>query len=666
MQLREIHEAIAVEQEHQRSTFIFKVAKAIRINARIATIKVVADDDKRNSDTLNESMEGANGWWPLGPGKHGEAKVLSVFPDDNELHLTNVQGELPDTDTRLRLYPPDFIKAFREIYYSPDHASRGLEIFRSMTSRVEPNPGSKLLPVPQALGLRESQREALRLPYLSHALLIGPPGTGKTYTLAAVIGQFLLHEPNQRVLLLSNSNAAVDDAIVKVDAALETLGDRKHKERSVRIGSNFVMGRYEGREHLLPSNRRLTDKLKALEKKKPDQKDVVAYDTWLTQYNSVRQEIDDHTRALINDRQLVATTASSASFRFEQLLKAGFDWLVFDEASQVSLYQTSALLPLGRRYLFCGDDRQLPPVCVAHQNTQVQRWVGKSIFNKREKFPQDAIVRLNEQNRMVQKICELVSQQFYAGSLVNAHPGNGKKRKGWFMERKLLSDKHVKPIEVAFVDETSRWTKRFMGEVRKASAIKAIEIYQDLAEERKAIESDVVILSPLHSQLRLIRETARKHGISTVTCSTIHKAQGQEYHTVILDVINLSGSNHFLTETLSKELINVAFSRAKARLIVLAHETDMKCRYVKAAHDISKPKKTQSSEKDIEASDIVEHTPIGEHNIDQIKGKLFRLTLKNGSQIIIEPTGIRDRYLKTIRQPDGKETEYALQIINGR
>ncbi|WP_111412493.1 DEAD/DEAH box helicase [Billgrantia lactosivorans] len=665
MHLTEIREAIAVEQEKQRSTYIFKVARATRINSRLATIKVAADDEQRSSDTLSESMEAASAWWPLEGGRNGEARVLSVFPEDNELHLTGIQGELPEVDARLRIYPPDFIKAVRKIYYSPDHEEAGLTIFKGLTSRVEPNQGRKELPLPDALPLRERQKDALRLPYLSHALLIGPPGTGKTFSLAAIIAQFLLHEPNQRVLLLSNSNAAVDDAIVKVDAALEKLGDRKRNERCVRIGSNFAMGRYEGREHLLPSSQKLTEKLKTLEKKKPDQKDAAAYDAWLTQYNNVRQEIDDHTRALINKLPLVATTASSASFRFEQLLKAGFDWLVFDEASQVSLYQTIALLPLGKRYLFCGDDRQLPPVCVAHQNTQAKRWIGKSIFSKREKFPQDAIVELNEQNRMVKKICELVSQQFYVGRLVNEHTGRGKKRKAWFMERKLVSEKHAKPIEVIFVEETSRWMKRFMGEVRMASANKAVEIYQTLAEEREALGSDAVILAPLHSQLRLIRETTRKSGISTIPCSTIHKAQGQEYHTVILDVINLSGSNRFLTETLSKEMINVAFSRAKARLVILAHESDLNCRFIKAAHAVTKPKPPQYAENYIEASDINEYAPVGEHNIDQIKGKLYRLTLKNGSQIIIEPTGIRDRYLKAIRHRDGEETEYALQIING-
>ncbi|MFC0269603.1 DEAD/DEAH box helicase [Kushneria aurantia] len=658
--LTQIREAIRVEESAQRSTYIFKVARARHISGRIAVVKVTPDDDRRNSDTLSENLEGANAWWPMEGPHNGEARVLSVFPEDNELHITAVRGDLTDEESRLRIYPPNFIEPVRLLYYDQRYQELGLRILRSLDSR--PPQDERSLPNPAPLTLRAQQREALKLPYRSHSLLIGPPGTGKTYTLAAILAQFLWHEPEQRVLLISNSNAAVDDALVKVDEALEKLGDGQRKSRSVRIGKNFTMARYEGREHLLPSSQELTDKLKTLEKRKPEQRDAVGYDSWLNQYENVRKEIDDHTKALMQKRQLVATTAASASFRFEALYSR-FDLVVFDEASQVSQYQTIALLPLGRRYLFCGDDRQLPPVCVAHQNTQAQRWVGKSIFSLRDKFPNSSQVMLDEQDRMVEEICRLVSDQFYPGKLKLSASAE---EENWKSERRRLSKKFRNPVEVVFVDDTAKWRQRFMGEVREGSAEKAIEIYQALSSEREQLESDIMILAPLHSQLRLIRQKAKNSKITNIPCSTIHKAQGQQYHTVVLDVINLSGKNRFLTEILSKELINVAFSRAKARLIVLAHESDLNCRYIKAAHDVAKLQRSQPAEKDSEAIDIGEYTPIGEHNITQIKGKLFRLTLKNGSQIIIEPTGIRDRYLKAIRQPDGKETEYALQIINGR
>lgn len=663
--LTEIREAIRMEEDAQRSTYIFKVARAKRISNRIAAVTVAADHDRRNSDTLSESMEGANTWWPLEGPNNGEARVLSVFPEDNELHLTAVRGDLPDEEARLRIYPPNFIEPVRQLYYDPLYQDLGLKILRTWDSRAPQDEQS--LPIPEPLTLRTQQREALKLPYRSHSLLIGPPGTGKTYTLAAIVAQFLIHEPEQRVLLLSNSNAAVDDALVKIDEALETLGDSQRKKRAVRIGKNFTMARYEGREHLLPSSQRLTDKLKNLESQKPDQREAVAYDSWLNQYENVRKEIDDHTKALMQQRRLVATTAASASFRFEAL-KGRFDWVVFDEASQVSLFQTIALLPLGQRYLFCGDHRQLPPVCVAHTNRQAKKWVGRSIFNLREKFPAGSIIQLNEQDRMVPEICQLVSDQFYAGTLITAHQGKGERRKKWQLARQRLNENHQGPIEVVLVEGAASWKKRFMGEVREASADKAIEIYQELKEEREKLGADTVILAPLHSQLRLIRQKARQAGIGTIPCSTIHKAQGQEYHTVILDVINLSGSNRFLTEILSKELINVAFSRAKARLLILANKDDLTSKYINTAQKIFQ-RKTQNTTKESttpadEIPNIKNYIPINEHNIEKIRGKKFKIPLQNGMSIIITPIKIIGKYLVATEHTSEEERNYALSVIN--
>lgn len=660
--LTQIREAIRMEEDFQRSTYIFKVARAKRISPRIAAIKVASDDERRKSDTLSESLEGANAWWPLEAADNGEAKVLSVFPDDNELHLTGITGELPDEEARLRIYPPNFIEPVRQLYYDSHYQDLGLKILHAWDSRAPQN--EKSLAIPKTLTLRTQQREALKLPYRSHSLLIGPPGTGKTYTLAAIVAQFLIQEPEQRILLLSNSNAAVDDALVKVDQALETLGDQQRKKRAVRIGKNFTMARYEGREHLLPSSQALTDKLKALEKRKPDQREAVAYDSWLNQYENVRKEIDDHTKALMQQRRLVATTAASASFRFASL-KDRFDWVVFDEASQVSLFQTIALLPLGKRHLFCGDNQQLPPVCVANQNTQAKRWVGRSIFNLREKFPQSSIIELDEQDRMVEEICQLVSGQFYPGKLKTAASAE---KEAWRNQRRRLSTLFNKPIEVVFVDDSARWRQRFMGEVREGSAEKAVEIYQALSNERRQLGSDIMILAPLHSQLRLIRQKAKQSNIVNIPCSTIHKAQGQQYHTVVLDVINLSGKNKFLSETLSKELINVAFSRAKARLIILANKDDLNSKYVKAAYtaqeSASMLTEQQPSLATQDLPDIRNHTPITESNIENIKGKKLKMKLRNGEYIAITPSRIKDRFLVATYHPSGEEKNYALNMIN--
>ena len=78
--------------------------------------------------------------------------------------------------------------------------------------------------------------------------LYGPPGTGKTTTLGVLLAEYLHPNPRARVLLLSTTNHAVDQATVAVDKALEQALRKTIK----RLGSRFVASHYAGREHLLP------------------------------------------------------------------------------------------------------------------------------------------------------------------------------------------------------------------------------------------------------------------------------------------------------------------------------------------------------------------------------------------------------------------------------
>ncbi|MFD1893350.1 hypothetical protein ACFSCU_09050 [Ottowia beijingensis] len=87
--------------------------------------------------------------------------------------------------------------------------------------------------------------------------------------------------------------------------------------------------------------------------------------------------------------------------------------MVFDEASQVGLAHALALMPLGRSYLFAGDPQQLSPV-VRSSATLVQRWLGSSPFSKKPAGG-SSVCFLDEQSRMAEPICGLVSHLFYDG-----------------------------------------------------------------------------------------------------------------------------------------------------------------------------------------------------------------------------------------------------------
>lgn len=79
-------------------------------------------------------------------------------------------------------------------------------------------------------------------------------------------------------------------------------------------------------------------------------------------------------------------------------------------------------------------------------------------------------------------------------------------------------------------------------------------------------------MTPFRAQRSLIKAFLRNAGLSHVSVSTVHKAQGSERHTVIFDPA--LGDSPFLKTEDAERLINVALSRAEAQLIIIISPGD--------------------------------------------------------------------------------------------
>jgi hypothetical protein len=82
-------------------------------------------------------------------------------------------------------------------------------------------------------------------------------------------------------------------------------------------------------------------------------------------------------------------------------------------------------------------------------------------------------------------------------------------------------------------------------------------------------EENVLVLTPYRAQRGLIKAFLRNAGQAKVRVSTVHRAQGSEYHTVIFDPVIATGERLLGHPVEGPRLINVALSRAKARLVVI-------------------------------------------------------------------------------------------------
>ena len=517
---------------------------------------------------LDESLEGAAAWWP-GPPK-GSADVLSVVPEELQINLRYATAHVPSRG-RIRIYPIRFLDKLADAWRNPLTGTRFLDAYERLKSNVSAS--AFLCPSPQSFPeLRTPQRESFKL--LRHPLsfLWGPPGTGKTHTLGAMLAAFLVENPSARVLLLSTTNTAVDLALINVDKALDRLARVKPSAggcRNVckRIGAHFFAQHYRGREHLLPRpNELLVEQLALLEANRPDAGDLGSYDLWKSKVEELRDEMRMQAKEVLRSCRLAALTCTRGIFSYADLAElAPYDLVVFDEASQVGLAHALPFLPLAPRALFAGDPKQMEPIIYA-DDFDVKQWLGRSPFEFMRSGEVNTTI-LTEQSRMVTDICRVVAQTFYDGKLKVCPKAASDPN--WKAERRLKNIPKLSDEPLCCIDITSegKYHPFFKGFIRDESAERIVEHVQWAVFD--AHPSEIAVLTPYRAQRTLIRKALAKAGIKGVQVSTVHRAQGSERKTIFFDPV--LGTH----QALSDRLINVALSRAKARLVVALSPGDL-------------------------------------------------------------------------------------------
>jgi superfamily I DNA and/or RNA helicase len=220
--------------------------------------------------------------------------------------------------------------------------------------------------------------------------------------------------------------------------------------------------------------------------------------------------------------------------------------------------------------LFAGDPKQLAPI-VQSDNAAAIRWLGRSIFARMNEKSASTCL-LNEQSRMAEPICSLVSNLFYTGRLVIAADCKGDRN--WEKERELHRVVPIgsRRVHCEDIPADGKWSQKYHGPIRMESAKFICDLLAELTESLDP--SSIVVLTPFRAQRALIRVMLKKAELSRVAVSTVHRAQGSERHTVIFDPVQ--GDGNFLMREDGPRLVNVAISRAKARLVIVLSSGDRK------------------------------------------------------------------------------------------
>lgn len=407
-------------------------------------------------------------------------------------------------------------------------------------------------------------------------LLWGPPGTGKTHTLGASIGEHL--RAGRTCLLLSTSNAAVDEM---VKAAARALGPSTAINTIFRAGVsgdkavNLCTGigyferlnpyaatqarQAQTRLSEITSNTKMY--LGSQASASPLYREIQTHkDTIKTFVQAARVFGDEQ----LGKAQCVASTLANLVIN-PNIYNRRFDVVYIDEASMVSLpFAFAGAAQATKQVIFAGDFQQLPPICHSDDKRAIA-WFGKNIFDyfdvtqttRRDYIP-PFVSMLRLQYRMTQTIAHIVSNLSYGGRL---ECGEG-------------IDVGSRPI---FIDvATFCGTSHFSVEEESYYHPYSVLLLHNLRDHFSQWLGPVnLILTPFRSQQSLMQSLAKDLTTSkhTFTASTIHKAQGSQEDTVIVDLTAHSAVNpqQFFTGEETENLINVALSRAQKRLIVIGN-----------------------------------------------------------------------------------------------
>jgi hypothetical protein len=485
-------------------------------------------------DVPELSLEGEDGGRLLG-------RVSRLDPERGQLELVGRFPEAPAARGELlpaygqRLYQTRREALTQMIIRNPEYGLLA-ELVAAPQSLAAPRPaptaGPWLSPGTRADTDQERAAQALAALIPGEAVLIqGPPGTGKTTVIVEAIRRRLRARPEERILMLSASNLAVDHA-------LERLRDDPDLRR-VRVARG---------ERVQPG------------------------------LEPFRIDPDDLERA--RAAQICFATVGTASISALRQLR--FDLVILDEANRLRIDEALPGLHLGRALALVGDHRQLPPslegvtpeqgvalAAMVRAHPSTAPLLTTSIFERCwQGAPPHARHLLTLQHRMNPRIAAYVSATSYdnrlrtapnvatqallpgsplAGALHFVDTGPGRRAGG---ERRGRSGSLSNQREVKAVGDVVRLLDRRLA---PGQGMAVIAMYKDQAERLREA------LPPTDRRLQV---------------GTVDAFEGREEDAVVISLVrsNERGEIGFLR---LPNRLNVAVSRARRWVAVVGDRSTL-------------------------------------------------------------------------------------------
>lgn len=442
-------------------------------------------------------------------------------------------------------------------------------------------------------------------------LLQGPPGTGKTTVISEIICQIINNDQNAKILLVSQSNVAVDHAVKKVSELLpntcivrigrtdrisksseKLLYANKLDEWVIQTKEKSTIGLLNYASKICNSkinNTALREILSTYDLQEGISEDqlnmagIGSNDFHLKKVLSLvgrwqkhLGKLDEFDEIFANSASIVAATCVGIASR-NKLSNFAYDWVIIDEAARATPLETLIPMVKGKKILLVGDHKQLPPIVnskvdfkeTSLKKSDLEKSLFEDLFNK---ISNSAKLILTEQFRMHPAISEMINMAFYPETKITT-PLLPQDRRHNILR---WADKAV-----IWLDTSSLANNQETSVAFSESNYCEVQVITSLLEEIKCNYSStsdkitVGVISGYDAQKNLLHDSVRpddrkKWGNLSIAIDNVDAYQGSEVDIVIYSVVrsNESGKIGFLYDI---RRLNVALSRGRSCLFIIGN-----------------------------------------------------------------------------------------------
>lgn len=425
-----------------------------------------------------------------------EENVKAIFPDlkgekdkikrleDTVLKLDDEKTKLPNDNAKVFLYDSSKAKVIENIDYLLSKTSDEWQDF-------ENNLFSQ--------SLNESQRQAIYKSLYADelALIQGPPGTGKSTAIAEIIWQHIRKDPKQKILLTSETNLAVDNAIDRLKNGQNNVVKPIRFGNTDNLESEGYFYSLEAIENWQKNNSTESNTVShwvsniANRVKIQDDEQI---DSALDKWKNHLQKPNNETKKIFAEKyleyvNLIGATGSSigklnsenkwTSFFHSYLnvfdrenykrsffdksaksrcyrIEINFDTIIMDEASKATPPELALPVLFGKKSIIVGDHRQLPPMIDGEEIKDLLVSIGEKALAKTLSHKE---FEISQFERLFKNIDDSIKGTF--DTQYRMHPAINEAISQFYKDDGGL--KCGLPLEETYHNSFDKWDSRYHG-----------------------------------------------------------------------------------------------------------------------------------------------------------------------------------------------------------